>query len=166
MQDIEAIVSQDPEGKRPELRLWLRLLSCGNIISGHIRRRLREDFQVTLPRFDVMAQLHRCPDGLRLGELSQRLMVTGGNLTGVIDALLRDGMVSREQVPSDRRSAVVRLTKAGERAFSRMAEAHETWLQELFAGLSRGQMKSMTQDLDILKRSARRREGTARNETP
>src|SRR5512135_2946428 len=70
------------------LRLWLRLLTCTLLIERRIRARLREDFGTTLPRFDLMAQLERNPAGLRMGELSQRLMVTGGNVTGITDQLV------------------------------------------------------------------------------
>lgn len=155
MQDIEAIVSQVPEGKRLELRLWLRLLSCNNIISAHIRKRLREEFNFTLPRFDVLAQLQRCPQGLRLGELSQRMMVTGGNLTGIVEALAADGYIRREQLPSDRRSVMVRLSKSGERQFAKMAKAHEKWLKELFSAMTSEEIGNMTRDLDTLKKSIR-----------
>lgn len=155
MQDIEAIVSQEPEGKRLELRLWLRLLSCNNIISAHIRKRLREEFKFTLPRFDVLAQLQRSPEGLRLGELSERMMVTGGNLTGIVEALAADGYIRREQLPSDRRSVMVRLSKSGEKTFARMAQAHEKWLKELFSGMTSEEISSMMRELDTLKKSIR-----------
>ncbi len=161
MQDIEAIVSQEPEGKRLELRLWLRLLSCNNIISAHIRKRLREEFKFTLPRFDVLAQLQRSPEGLRLGELSQRMMVTGGNLTGIVEALAADGYIRREQLPSDRRSVMVRLSKSGEKAFAKMALAHEKWLKELFCGMTPEEIGSMTRELDTLKKSIRLERKTA-----
>lgn len=153
------MVSQAPEGQHPELRLWLRLLSCTNLITAHIRGKLRETFDITLPRFDVMAQIARSPDGLRLGELSVRMMVTGGNLTGIIDALVADGLVTRETVPTDRRAAVVRLSKTGQKAFVKMAAEHETWLAELFAGLKPEDLSAMTHELDALKQAVRRVHG-------
>lgn len=156
MQDVEAIVSQAPEDQHLELRLWLRLLSCTNMITAHIRSKLRESFDITLPRFDVMAQLARSPDGLRLGELSARMMVTGGNLTGIIDALLAEGLITRETVPTDRRAAIVRLSKQGQKAFARMAADHEAWLAALFVDLKPQDVRDLTRELDILKQALRR----------
>lgn len=103
---------------KAELRLWLRLLSTTNIISGQIRRRLRAKFDVTLPAFDLMAQLDREPDGLRLGELSKRMMVTNGNLTGLVERLVQEGLVKRETDPQDRRAFIVRLSRAGKTKFA------------------------------------------------
>ncbi len=101
------------------LRLWLRLLTCTMLIEGRIRSRLRERFATTLPRFDLMAQLERHPEGLRMGELSRRMMVTGGNVTGITAALVAEGLVERRAIPGDRRAHAVRLTAAGKRAVRR-----------------------------------------------
>lgn len=117
------------------LRLWLRLLTCTNLIETAIRAELRGAFDVTLPRFDLMAQLYRHPDGLKMGELSQRLMVTGGNVTGIADQLAREGLISREPDASDRRAWRVSLTPAGRKSFARMAEHHEAWVAGLMKGL-------------------------------
>ncbi len=117
------------------LRLWLRLLTCTMLIEGRIRSRLRERFATTLPRFDLMAQLERHPEGLRMGELSKRMMVTGGNVTGITSALVADGLVERRAIPGDRRAHAVRLTAAGKRAFDAMALEHERWVQEMLGGL-------------------------------
>jgi hypothetical protein len=94
----------------PDLRLWLRTLACTNLIENHIRTRLRADFGITLPRFDLMAQLERSPQGLKMGELSKRMMVTGGNVTGITDQLVAEGLVVREDSPRDRRAYIVKLT--------------------------------------------------------
>lgn len=153
-EDLEFLVRDEPAGSKMELKVWLRLLSCGNLISAEIRRRLRTDFGVTLPRFDVLAQLDREPKGLRLGDLSRRLMVTGGNLTGLIDRLVEEGLVVRESDPEDRRAATVRLTRAGARIFRSMAKAHEAWIHELFAGVSPDARHRLLADLADLKRSA------------
>ena len=119
------------------LKLWLRMLSCTTQIETEIRRRLRRNFGVTLARFDYMAQLHRRPDGLKMSDLSGRLMVTGGNVTGLTDELQRDGLVVRASHATDRRAWIVRLTPKGRRSFEAMARAHEEWILELFAGLDR-----------------------------
>jgi len=118
------------------LRLWLRLLTCTMLIEGRIRARLRDRFDTTLPRFDLMAQLERNPDGLRMGELSRRLMVTGGNVTGITAALVAEGLVERRAIAGDRRAHLVRLTPAGKRAFDAMAAEHEGWVEAMVGGLA------------------------------
>ena len=119
------------------LRIWLRLLTCTQMIERVVRSRLRERFSTTLPRFDLMAQLERHPDGLKMNDLSRRLMVTGGNVTAIVDQLEKDGLVGRLEEPADRRAFRVRLTKTGERSFAEMARAHEEWVVEMLSGLSR-----------------------------
>jgi len=138
------------------LRLWLRLLTCTQLIEREVRARLRERFDTTLPRFDLMSQLWRYPEGLKMNELSRHLMVTGGNVTGIVDPLEAEGLVERTPEPEDRRAHRVRLTRAGRKAFAEMARAHEEWIVELLAGLSRkeraevfkllGRMKQATQE--------------------
>jgi len=118
------------------LRLWLRLLTCTYLIERHVRSRLRGRFGTTLPRFDLMSQLERHPQGLKMNELSRRMMVTGGNVTGIVDQLVKEGLVERA-AHADRRAFRVRLTRAGERAFAEMARAHEEWIIELLSGMTR-----------------------------
>jgi DNA-binding MarR family transcriptional regulator len=118
------------------LRIWLRLLTCTQLIERRVRSQLRERFATTLPRFDLMAQLQRNPDGLKMGELSRRLMVTGGNVTGITDQLVAEGLVERQPIAGDRRAYAVRLTAKGRRAFERMAVAHEQWIVEVMGGLN------------------------------
>ena len=119
------------------LRLWLRLMTCTQLIERAVRARLRDRFGTTLPRFDLMSQLWRYPAGLKMNELSRHLMVTGGNITGIVDPLEKDGLVERTAEPADRRAYRVRLTRAGRKAFAEMARAHEEWIVELLAGFSR-----------------------------
>jgi DNA-binding MarR family transcriptional regulator len=119
------------------LRIWLRLLTCTQLIERQVRSRLRERFGSTLPRFDLMAQLERHRDGLKMNELSRLLMVTGGNITAIVDQLETEGLVERLDQAGDRRAFRIRLTRAGERSFGEMAAAHEGWVVELLAGLSR-----------------------------
>ncbi len=131
--DLETRVTADDH---QSLRIWLRLLSCANLIEGRVRQSLVTRFDTTLPRFDLMAQLERVPQGLRMGELSRRMMVTGGNVTGITDQLVRDGLVVRDADPADRRSFRVRLTEEGRRQFVRIAAEHERWIAGMFAGLT------------------------------
>jgi DNA-binding MarR family transcriptional regulator len=119
------------------LRIWLRLLTCTQLIERQVRSRLREQFGSTLPRFDLMAQLERHAEGLKMNELSRLLMVTGGNITAIVDQLETEGLVERLDHAGDRRAFRIRLTRAGERGFAEMARAHEEWVVELLAGLSR-----------------------------
>jgi DNA-binding MarR family transcriptional regulator len=126
--DLASRLTQD---HHQSLKLWLRMLSCTVRIENEIRSRLRASFDITLPRFDLMAQLERHPDGLRMGELSRRMMVTGGNVTGITDQLEREGLVQRVPDPQDRRAFTVRLTEAGRSAFAGMAAVHEAWIEDL-----------------------------------
>ena len=135
----------------PALRLWLRLLACTNLIEGQVRSRLRRDFDITLPRFDLMAQLERVPQGMKMGELSKRMMVTGGNVTGITDQLVAEGLVVREDNPKDRRAYIVKLTPEGRRAFKKMADAHARWIVELFAGMGEKERTQLYGLLAVLK---------------
>ena len=131
--DLEARAhAEHPEA----LRLWLRLLTCTQMVERDLRNRLREAFDTTLPRFDLMAQLEREPEGLRMSELSRRMMVTGGNITGITDQLEAEGLVERAEVEGDRRAYLVRLTPKGRQQFNAMAQAHEAWIVDAFASLS------------------------------
>ena len=133
------------------LKLWLRMLASTTHIEAEIRRRLRERFDISLARFDYMAQLYRYRDGLKMRDLSRYLMVTGGNVTGLTDDLARDGLVIRESSPSDRRAWIVRLTPKGRRQFETMAQEHEGWILELFAGLDAKTVQQLYEQLGALR---------------
>lgn len=153
--DVEAMVRAVPADRKPELRLWLRMLSCANLISTDIRQRLRAQYGLTLPQFDLMAQLYREPDGLRLSDLSRRMMVSNGNLTGLVERLVSEGLVVREMSPNDRRAFVVRLTPNGRSEFAKVAKAHEGWIRDLFTGLDECTLADLMSDLGRLKESVR-----------
>jgi DNA-binding MarR family transcriptional regulator len=136
------------------LRLWLRLLACANLVEAPLRSRLRQHFDgASLPRFDLMAQLERHPQGLKMRELSRRLMVTGGNVTGLTDKLVAEGLVERRDDPNDGRSCTVLLTAEGRRQFRARARAHEGWIVELFGGLDTAQQATLFELLGELKRT-------------
>ena len=141
------------EDHHQALRLWLRLLTCTNLISGRIRRRLQKRFAITLPRFDLLAQLERYPEGLRMSELSKRMMVSTGNITGLTDRLEAEGLVRRVEDPKDRRAYLVKLTPLGREVFREMAQVHEAWIKELLGGLSAEEMQDLYELLGKLKRS-------------
>ena len=132
--DREFIARRDDHSA---LRIWLRLFTCTQVIERQVRSRLREQYGTTLPRFDLMSQLERHREGLKMNELSRMLMVTGGNVTAIVDQLENEGLVERLDEPADRRAFRIRLTRAGERSFAEMARVHEEWVVELLAGLSR-----------------------------
>src|SRR5258708_4978491 len=136
------------------LRIWLRLLTCTQLIEKQVRARLRSQFATTLPRFDLMAQLERYPEGLKMNALSRLLMVTGGNITAIVDQLEKEGLVERLQEPADRRAWLIRLTSAGERTFGAMARAHEEWVVGLLAGLSHREKDELLKLLAKLKQHA------------
>ena len=150
--DLSSRLTQD---HHQSLKLWLRMLSCTVRIENEIRSRMRSTFDITLPRFDLMAQLERYPDGLRMGELSRRMMVTGGNITGITDQLEMEKLVVRVPDAKDRRVYTVKLTEEGRRTFAEMAVVHEGWIAELLHGVSpeeKGQLitllSHMKQQLD------------------
>ena len=134
------------------LKLWLRLLACTTQVEDEIRRRLRQRFGISLPRFDYLAQLYRWPEGLKMSELSRCLMVTGGNVTGLTDELEREGLVLREPSATDRRSWIVRLTEQGRDGFEAMAQEHEQWILDLFGGLGAADIAQLHQQLGALRR--------------
>lgn len=146
--DLETRLRED---HHQSLKLWLRMLSTTTMIENEIRNRLRAEFGITLPRFDLMAQLERHPEGLRMGELSKRMMVTGGNITGITDQLEQEELVVRVADHKDRRAYSVKLTPAGRKAFERMASVHEAWVDELFANVEPDQKSLMMKTLAQLK---------------
>jgi DNA-binding MarR family transcriptional regulator len=126
----------DKSGSKARLRLWIRLLRTTRSIEGVVRERLKSQFGATLPRFDVMAALYRAPDGMLMSEISRFLMVSNGNVTGIVDRLVADGYVVRSQRHGDRRTSFISLTRKGHAAFAEMAAAHERWIDELLSGVS------------------------------
>lgn len=151
--DAETRAAERPEEHKDELRLWLRMLTCTTLIESEVRRRLRTAFGLTLPRFDLMAQLERAPEGLTLGELSRRLMVSNGNVTGLVERLAESGQVERVPHPVDRRIVHVRLTPAGRAGFAEMARPHAAWIGELFSGLTAEEAGLLMRLLGRLKQS-------------
>ena len=152
--DMEARAhSEHPQA----LRLWLRMLTCTQLVEKEVRTRLREQFGTTLPRFDLMAQLERSPEGLKMSELSRRMMVTGGNVTGITDQLVAEGLVDRIDVEGDRRAWRVRLTPRGRKLFNEMAREHEAWILEAFDGLTERDVANLHRLLGKVKDAARSR---------
>jgi DNA-binding MarR family transcriptional regulator len=131
------------ETAKQSLRLWLRLLACENIIENRLRGALREHFNVTLPQFDVLAELEYLGQPLTMTDLSKRLMVSNGNVTGVVDRLVREGLVQRQPSESDRRVNLISLTPRGLELFRQMAAQHEQWVAEMFSDLEPGEVTQL-----------------------
>ncbi len=138
---------------RMELRVWLRLITCFNLLDGAVRQSLHQHHATTLPRFDVLAQLYRTSAPMSMGELSRRLMVTNANITGLIDRLTREGLVERKSSAEDRRRHMAELTADGKKLFEAMAEDHRVWLADMMAGLDRAEMSELFRLLGRLKES-------------
>lgn len=135
-----------------EVRLWLRLLHCTRAMEQNLRNRLRKEFNISLARFDLMAQLERFPNGLRMSELSKYLMVTNGTSTGLVAGLVEEGMVERDFDENDRRTVTIRLTDAGKTQFLRMAQRHEEWVISKLGELSREAKRDLLENLVLLDR--------------
>jgi len=154
--DAETKVIERPSDHKKELRLWLRLFTCEMLVESEIRRRLRDNFDMTLPRFDLMAQLDKAPAGMKLGQLSQRLMASNGNITGLVGRLLAEGMLEREAAPNDGRAQLVKLTPEGRRGFRAMAASHENWIADAFADLTPNEIDTLMTLLAKAKASTRK----------
>ena len=149
-----AALVEDPRAAMPkghlEIRVWLRLLGCSVKMESLLSQRLRKEFKTSLSRFDVLAQLERFPDGLTMSDLSRRLIVSNGAITGLVDKLMVGGMVLRQGDPRDRRSVIVRLTRKGRESFLRMARRHEEWVVSILGDLSAPAQSELLQNLTLL----------------
>lgn len=131
---------------KESIRTWLRLLSCETVIEQRLRSHFRTHFPVTLPQFDVLSALERADGPLTMSQLSKELMVSNGNVTGVIDRMEKIDFVKRTRGKHDRRIQYIRLTAKGRKEFDEMASQHESWLAQLFSDLTLADM-SQLQDL-------------------
>ena len=141
------------ESEHLELRLWLRMISCSMKMESILSQRLRKEFKISMARFDVMSRLERHPDGLTMSELSRRLIVSNGAITGLVDKLAEAGLVTRHEDPKDRRSTIVRLSRKGRDNFLRMARRHEEWVVSILGELSSEAQSELLQNLTLLQRN-------------
>jgi DNA-binding MarR family transcriptional regulator len=132
---VSAPLSAISKDSKERLRLWIRMLRASRTIEAELRERFRQEFDTTLPRFDVMAALYRAPEGMLMSGLSSFLLVSNGNVTGIVDRLVSEGLVTRARRNGDRRTSMVKLTEAGRAQFEAMAGAHEAWIGELLGGV-------------------------------
>jgi DNA-binding MarR family transcriptional regulator len=133
--------------------LWLRLLSCSMVVEKRLRRRFEALHGTTLPRFDVMAALDRSPEGLTMGELSRKLLVSNGNVTGLVRQLESQGLVSAAAAANDRRASIVALTNEGRTVFADLAKSHHAWLKAMLSGLPPDRQKLLFELLGELRAS-------------
>lgn len=132
------------QNNRERLRLWIRLLRVARIVEGELRERLKREFDSTLPRFDVMSALYREREGMLMSDLSRFLLVSNGNVTGIVDRLVSEGLVVRSSREGDRRTSIVRLTDTGVERFAAMAEAHRSWVEELLHDISEDDARELS----------------------
>jgi DNA-binding MarR family transcriptional regulator len=152
-------LEQTPRRKMA-LRIWLRLLTSSQLIEKRVRGRFRTEFETTLPRFDVMAALARVPEGQTMGDVSRWLLVSSGNITGIISRLVADGMITRTQSVGDRRTHLVKLSRKGQKAFERLSLSHEKWVRDMFAGMTRKEMAMLDELLKKVKISLAKEESS------
>jgi len=151
MVSVPLSLVDEATGNKERLRLWIRLLRVSRIVEAELRDRLKREFDSTLPRFDVMSALHRQPDGMLMSDLSRFLLVSNGNVTGIVDRLVTDGYVMRAKRDGDKRTSVVRLTPAGAAFFERMAASHEQWIAELLAGIGVSEVQRLSEMLHVFR---------------
>lgn len=149
MTTAKAEMAADDNLARQRLRVWLRLLKLSRHVENELRERLRLQFRTTLPRFDVLSALYRNRAGMKMSELSAALMVSNGNVTGIVERLVGDGLIVRVPIAGDRRAMLVRLTRRGEQDFEGMAAVHAGWISELFDGLDADDAEAMITLLDM-----------------
>jgi len=147
---VSAPLRVRPEAdSKARLRLWIRLFRASRLIEGVARERLKSQFKATLPRFDVLAALYRQPDGMLMSEISRYLMVSNGNVTGIVDRLVSDGFAVRSQRNGDRRTSFISLTREGRAFFADMAATHEKWIDELLGGISARDADALSAKLKV-----------------
>lgn len=143
--------TKEADIEQRRIRMWLRMLRTTRSTESRLRDFLRDEFNTTLPRFDVLAALYRAPDGLKMNELSKQLLVSNGNVTGIIERLVKDGWVIRVLVEGDRRAMRVRLTPQGRKQFLKMAAGHKTLVNNLFEGLEHNDLDRLADIYSRLK---------------
>lgn len=145
---------KEASASKARLRLWLKLLKATKHVEAELRENFRTGFDTTLPRFDVMAALYRVEPGLKMSELSSVLRVSNGNVTGIVDRLVDDGILVRVPVDNDRRATTVRLTKAGREQFETMAASHEGWIDSLLDGIDVSEVQQLSDQLECIARKS------------
>lgn len=161
MTDFETRVVDD---HHQALKLWLRLLACTTRVENQIRSRLRAEFDTTLPRFDLLAQVARPPLGPSLSELSRKLLVTKGNITDIVARLEAVELIERRRDDADGRIQYVFLTPEGRKLLDDILPVHDKWIKDLMQELSRQELETLYDALGVLKAALKRMD--ARDDAP
>jgi DNA-binding MarR family transcriptional regulator len=144
-----------PERQKLDLQLWIRLLACAHTAEQRVKSRIKEAFGLNQTQYNLLSQLDRAPEGIRMGEIAERTIVTGSNVTATVDELERLQLVARQSAKGDRRAIVIRLTSKGRRAFAEMAPVHAGWIESIFAELPKTEKRELARQLDFLKNAMR-----------
>lgn len=123
------------------LRLWIALARCYSTVAREVSARVA-DYGLTTPQFGVLEALYHLGP-LSLGELADKLLVTGGNITYVMDRLEEQGYVFRDRSGPDRRVVMARLTDEGERLIAEVFPGHAAFIAELAGELSAEEQASL-----------------------
>lgn len=129
-------------------RAWLGLVRCFSSIERVLMRRLSDEFNSSLPRYDVLTALALAPEALTMGELASMLMVTKGNITGVVARLKKEGLVRKAASETDRRVQSVTMTKKGRELWGAMHAHYDRTVAEVLSGQSREDLRALTQVLE------------------
>jgi len=141
---------------RDPVRLSLRLVTTGRLIEREVDSLMRARFDSTIARFDFLSALDR-HGALTLGEVSQYLLVSNGNITQLRTRLSADGLIETEADAKDRRIQRVRLTSRGQSVFNKMAKAHAACVDRLLSDLVQADKQALTRLLDSARGSIRRK---------
>ena len=143
---FETIVADLPEDDC-HMRLWLRLLGCFTSVERTLRKRLRQRFDSSLPRYDVLTALARYSEGLTMGQLARELMVSKGNVTGVVRRLVNNGLATQSTVSADRRRQLVALTPKGRSEWTRMHAEYRSLIAETLGAIDERAAKALVREL-------------------
>ena len=148
---FESMVGDIPEEDH-YLRFWFTLVGCFTGVERTLRRRLQQQFDTSLPRFDVLTALVTFPDGLTMTELARKLGVSKGNVTGVVGRLREDGLVSQIRQETDRRIQLVVITEAGRTHWEHMQAEYRAVVEAMFAELPGEDTGALTAQLQVVQR--------------
>jgi DNA-binding MarR family transcriptional regulator len=136
--------------KKPAVGLWVRLAKCYALVLREVRD-APGNSALTLAQFDVLAQLLRHPEGMTPGDLSEALLVTAGNITGLVDRLEAQDLVTKRTAKDDARVRIVRLTARGKRLAVREVARHERLLSRVFSDLRVDEQLEISETLDRMR---------------
>ncbi len=145
----------------PEVRVYLKFLRAHAMMMREIESALKDSEGISLAWYDALTQL-ALADGQRMThtKLSQRLLVSGGNITRLVDRMAKAGLVVRRASRKDRRTSHIVLTDKGRGVYERATDAGIPVVQKVFAN------KMLTDEIPALDAFFRRVLGEEQSETP